>query len=200
MRRARVARKTKETTIAVDVNLDGTGKVAVKTGIPFLDHMVTLLATHACWDLTLKAAGDLEVDLHHTNEDVGLVVGQALDQALGRRAGITRFGLAYVPMEEALIRVVLDVSGRPKLVLGPSSVVRGKGRWASSAAYDWGDAEHLLESLVRTAKLTLHIEVLSGEDFHHTCEAVFKGVGRALEQAVRLHPRFKGVPSSKGQL
>lgn len=200
MRHARVKRKTKETDITVALNLEGTGKAMVKTGIPFLDHMVTLLGTHACWDVQLTASGDLDVDLHHTNEDIGLVLGQALDQALGRREGITRFGLAYVPMEEALVRVVVDLSGRPKLLLRLPQAARGKGRWSSSARYDWADAEHCLESLVRAAKLTLHVEVLSGDDFHHTCEAVFKALGRALEQAARPHPRFKGVPSSKGTL
>ena len=117
MRRATATRKSKETNITVTVNLDGSGKTSVKTGLPFLDHMLTLLGTHGLLDLTVKASGDLEVDRHHTNEDIGIVVGQALDRALGDRRGITRFGVAYVPMDEALARVVLDISGRPKLVL-----------------------------------------------------------------------------------
>lgn len=198
-RHATVARRSKETRIAVSVKLDGTGKTAVKTGMPFLDHMLTLLGTHGLLDLTVKATGDLDVDRHHTNEDIGLVLGQALDKALGNRKGITRFGSAYVPMDEALARVVLDISGRPKLVLRDA---RGKsgGRESTSTDYSWGDAEHFFESLVRTAKFTLHIDVLAGSDFHHTCEAVFKALGRALEQATRLHPRVKGVPSSKGRL
>ena len=199
MRRATVARKSKETNIAVRVNLDGGGKTSVHTGLPFLDHMLTLMGTHGVFDLTLKASGDLEIDRHHTNEDIGLVLGQAFDQALKDRKGITRFGFAYVPMDEALARVVLDFSGRPKLVLRDGRGAQGKGL-SSSTSYSWGDAEHFLESFARTAKLTLHIDVLAGSDFHHTCEAVFKALGRALRQATTRDPRVKGVPSSKGRL
>ena len=200
MRRATATRKSKETNVSVTVNLDGTGKASVKTGMPFLDHMLTLFGTHGLCDLTVKASGDLHVDRHHTNEDIGLVLGQALDRALGSRKGITRFGLSYVPMDEALARVVLDISGRPKLILRDARGQRSKPSLSSSTSYHWGDAEHFLESLVRTSKITLHIDVLAGSDFHHTCEAVFKALGRALEQASRLHPRVKGVPSSKGRL
>jgi imidazoleglycerol-phosphate dehydratase len=198
MRRATTTRKSKETHITVTVNLDGGGQTSVKTGIPFLDHMLTLLGTHGIMDLTVQAKGDLDIDLHHTNEDIGLVLGQAFDRALGDRKGITRMGSAYVPMDEALARVVVDISGRPKLVLRDEAGATKK--LTRSAAYTWGDAEHFLESFARTAKLTLHVDVLSGRDFHHTCEAVFKALGRALEQATRLHPRVKGVPSSKGRL
>ena len=198
MRTATVARKSKETNITVSLKLDGTGKTSVKTGLPFLDHMLTLFGTHGLFDLTVKATGDLEIDRHHTNEDLGLVLGQAFDTALGERRGITRFGFSYVPMDEALARVVLDISGRPKLIFRDAR--GGRTALSSSTEYSWGDAEHFLESLVRTAKLTLHIDVLAGEDFHHTCEAVFKALGRALEQASRLHPRVKGIPSSKGRL
>ena len=199
MRRATVTRKSKETNIAVTLSLDGHGKTSVKTGLPFLDHMLTLLGTHGLCDLTVKAAGDLEIDRHHTNEDIGLVLGQAFDRALTDRKGIARFGFAYVPMDEALARVVLDFSGRPKLVLRDHRGARGKGL-SSSTPYSWGDAEHFLESFARTAKLTLHIDVLAGSDFHHTCEAVFKALGRALQQATRQDPRVKGIPSSKGRL
>ncbi len=199
-RHARVERTSKETQIRVTLNLDGVGKTSVSTGIPFLDHMLTLLGTHGLCDLTVKATGDLHIDLHHTNEDMGLVLGQALDQALGDRTGITRFGLAYVPMDEALARVVLDISGRPKLIFKDGRSRRSTPVLSSSTTYQWGDAEHFLESLCRTAKLTLHIDVLAGADFHHTCEAVFKALGRALEQATRIHPRVKGIPSSKGRL
>ena len=198
MRRATATRKSKETNITVTLNLDGTGTTSVKTGMPFLDHMLTLLGTHGLLDLTVKATGDLHIDRHHTNEDIGIVLGQALDQALGNRRGITRFGVSYVPMDEALARVVLDVSGRAKLVLRDARTKRA--REATSASYSWGDAEHLLESLTRMAKLTIHVDVLAGSDFHHACEAVFKALGRALEQASRLNPRVKGVPSSKGRL
>ena len=200
MRRASATRKSKEINITVSLNLDGENQTSVKTGLPFLDHMLTLFGTHGLIDLTIKASGDLEIDRHHTNEDIGLVLGQAVDQALGDRKGITRMGLSYVPMDEALARVVLDISGRPKLVLRDA---RGKSMTralASSSSYHWGDAEHFLESFVRTAKITLHIDVLAGSDFHHTLEAVFKALGRALEQATRLNPRVKGIPSSKGRL
>ncbi|MBI4341981.1 MAG: imidazoleglycerol-phosphate dehydratase HisB [Candidatus Omnitrophica bacterium] len=198
MRNATVARKSKETNIAISLKLDGHGKTSVKTGLSFLDHMLTLLGTHGLYDLTVKASGDLEIDRHHTNEDIGLVLGQAFDQALKDRKGIARFGFAYVPMDEALARVVLDFSGRAKLVLRDGRA-GGKGL-SSSTDYSWGDAEHFLESFARTAKLTIHVDVLSGVDFHHTCEAVFKALGRALEQATRRDPRVKGVPSSKGRL
>ena len=201
MRRATITRNTRETKITVRLHLDGKGKSSVKTGIPFLDHMLTLLGTHGVFDLTVKATGDLEVDVHHTNEDVGLVVGQAFDQALGTRKGIARYGVSYVPMEEALARVVLDFSGRPRVVVRHA---RGsnvaKHPTGSRGSYQWGDAEHFLESFARTSKTTIHIDIFAGGDFHHTCEAVFKALGRALEQATRLNPRVKGVPSSKGRL
>ena len=201
MRRVRQSRRTRETQVNVGLNLDGRGKTSVRTGIPFLDHMLTLLGTHGLFDLTLRAKGDLAVDLHHTNEDVGLVLGQAFNEALGSRKGIVRFGASYVPMEEALARVVLDFSGRPRLVVRHargSKVV--KHPTGSHGAYQWGDAEHFLESFARTSKTTLHVDIFAGGDFHHTCEAVFKAFGRALEQATRLNPRVKGVPSSKGRL
>ena len=205
MRRATVTRTSKETHITVVLYLDGAGRASAKTGLPFLDHMLTLLGVHGLFDLTVKAKGDLEIDRHHTNEDVGLVLGQALDRALGDRKGIARFGLAYVPMDEALARVVLDISGRPKLIFRDSRNSLGSRdrvvpSLTSSTTYAWGDAEHFLESLARAAKLTLHVDVLAGTDFHHACEAVFKALGRALEQATRIHPRVKGVPSSKGHL
>ena len=200
MRTASATRKSKETNITVTLNLDGHGVTRVKTGIPFLDHILTLLGTHGLCDLTVKATGDLDIDLHHTNEDIGLVLGTAVDRALGDRKGITRFGLAYVPMDEALARVVLDISGRPKLIFRDERGRRSKHALTSSTSYQWGDAEHFLESFARTARVTLHIDVLAGSDFHHACEAVFKALGRALEQATRIHPRVKGVPSSKGRL
>ncbi len=201
MRNATAIRKTKETAIRVSLNLDGGNPGRIRTGIPFLDHMLTLLATHGVFGLTVDAKGDLEIDAHHTNEDVGLVLGQAFDRALGDRKGIARYGWAYVPMEEALARVVLDFSGRPKLVVRdarPPKLIKYPA--GSRSAYQWGDAEHFLESLTRTANITLHIDILAGSDFHHTCEAVFKALGRALDQATRRDPRVKGVPSSKGRL
>jgi len=201
MRHAAVTRNTKETKIAVRLHLDGRGTTSVKTGIPFLDHMLTLLGTHGVFNLTVKATGDLDVDLHHTNEDVGLVLGQAFDEALGSRKGIARFGVSYVPMEEALARVVLDFSGRPRVVVRHARGSKvAKHPTGSQGSYQWGDAEHFLESFARTSKTTVHIDIFAGGDFHHTCEAVFKALGRALEQATRLNPRVKGVPSSKGRL
>ena len=199
MRRATATRKSKETNIAISLNLDGNGKAVVSTGIPFLDHMITLFATHGLCDVTVKASGDLDIDRHHTNEDIGLVLGEALDHALSTRKGIARMGWAYVPMDEALARAVVDISGRPKLVLRDSRADRTKPL-TSSTSYSWGDAEHFLESFVQKSKITLHIDVLAGSDFHHTLEAVFKALGRALEQATRLHPRVKSIPSSKGRL
>ncbi len=200
MRRATVTRTSKETDIAVTINLDRGGKTSVKTGIPFLDHMLTLMGTHGLFDLTVKAKGDLDIDVHHTNEDIGLVLGQAFDKALGERKGITRFGSAYVPMDEALTRVVLDISGRPKLILRDARGKAAAHGESSRGTYRWGDAEHFLESFVRTSKVTLHIDILAGSDFHHTCEAVFKALGRALSEACQLNPRVKGIPSSKGRL
>lgn len=201
MRRATVSRKTKETRFTVALNCDGQGKTSVKTGVAFLDHMLTLLGVHGCFDLSVEGTGDLDIDLHHTNEDVGLVVGQAFDKALGERKGINRYGWAYVPMEEALARVVLDFSGRPKLIVRDHRAPELRKHPAGShGAYQWGDAEHFLESFARASKTTLHIDILAGSDFHHTCEAVFKALGRALESATRRNPRVKGVPSSKGRL
>ncbi len=200
MRQANIIRKSKETNIRVTLNLDGAGKASVKTGIPFLNHMLTLLGVHGLLDLNIQAQGDLDIDLHHTNEDIGLVLGEALDQTLGKRVGIERFGCAYVPMDEALARVVLDISGRPKVAFRDARSSRSKGGLSSSTSYQWGDAEHFLESFARAAKLTIHIDVLSGSDFHHVLEAVFKALGRALCQAVTRNPRVKGIPSSKGHL
>ena len=201
MRRATIARNTKETSVRVALNLDGKGKTSVKTGIPFLDHMLTLLGTHGLFNLTIRATGDLGVDAHHTNEDIGLALGEAFNKTLGRRRGISRFGVSYIPMEEALARVVLDFSGRPRVVVRHARGSRAANHpTGSRSAYQWGDAEHFLESFARTSKTTLHVDIFAGGDFHHTCEAVFKALGRALEQAVRLNPRVTGVPSSKGRL
>jgi len=199
MRRASVTRTTRETTITATLALEGRGRVSVKTGVPFLNHMMTVMATHGLFDLSVKARGDVEVDAHHTNEDVGLVLGQTLAKAVGSATGIRRFGWAYVPMEEALARVVLDVSGRPKLIVRdhrtPAPRLRGSG-----TDYQWQDLEHWLESFVRAAKLTVHVDIFAGADFHHTCEAVCKALGRALAQALERDPRVRGVPSSKGRL
>jgi imidazoleglycerol-phosphate dehydratase len=200
-RRATIQRKTKETQITLTLDVDGAGRASASTGLPFLDHMLTLLGTHGLFDLTVKGKGDLDIDVHHTNEDIGITLGQAFDRILGDRKGINRYGWAYVPMEEALARVVVDFSGRPKLVVRDARPAQvAKRPTGSRGAYQWGDAEHFLESFTRASKTTLHIDILAGSDFHHTVEAVFKALGKALEQATRQHPRRKGVPSSKGRL
>jgi imidazoleglycerol-phosphate dehydratase len=200
-RQTSVRRATKETTVRVGLGLDRAGAVRVKTGIAFLDHMLTLLGTHGHFALAVQARGDLDVDLHHTNEDVGIVLGQAFDEALGDRRGINRFGVSYIPMEEALARVVLDFSGRPRLVVrhakGSAAMTAPRG---SRGAYQWGDAEHFLESFARASRTTIHVDIFAGADFHHAVEAVFKALGRALAQAVARNPRVRGVPSSKGRI
>ncbi len=198
-RSATITRTTKETDIRLRLKLDGQGTSTVKTGLPFLDHMVTLVGTHGAFDLTVTARGDLDVDVHHTNEDVGLVLGEALLKALGDRKGISRFGWAYVPMEEALVRVALDLSGRSRLALRDQRPGRSRLR-GSGTEYQWVDFEHWLESLVRAGKMTVHVDIFAGADFHHTCEAVCKALGRALRQAVQRDARVRGVPSSKGRL
>ena len=197
-RRGGIKRETRETSIQVQLTLDGTGKSSVRTGLPFLDHMLTLFAKHGLFDLDIRAKGDLEIDVHHTNEDVGIALGQAFTKALGGKSGITRFGTAYVPMEEALVRVVLDISGRPLLqVTYPE---RARPLQASGGSYTQHDAEHFLESFVRESRITLHVTVLSGDDFHHLWEAVFKALGRALDAATQRDSRVRGVPSTKGRL
>ena len=196
-------RKTKETGINISIDLDGEGKSECKTGIGILDHMLTLLVKHSLFNLKVKAKGDLEVDIHHTNEDVGIALGEALSQALKDKRGICRFGWAYVPMEEALSRVVLDISGRPLLRLtlldgtkaGEPDVPSGpKGGWT------FKDAEHFLISFTRHSGITLHIEINRDRDLHHLLEAIFKALGLALRQAVKLDKDIKGIPSTKGRL
>lgn len=194
MRQARVERKTKETEIVLNLNVDGNGEALVSTGIGFFDHMLTAFCRFAYLDLDLKAKGDLEVDPHHTIEDCGLVLGQALREALGDKKGIERFGDALLPMDEALVQVALDISGRPYLVwavdLPPGTV----------GAFPLEMGEEFFRALAVQAGLTLHIRLLSGKNTHHILEAVFKGVGRALAEAVRENPRYAGVLSTKGVL
>ncbi|MFA6355521.1 MAG: imidazoleglycerol-phosphate dehydratase HisB [Candidatus Omnitrophota bacterium] len=193
-------RKTTETDITVELNLDGTGKFRVYTGIGFLDHMLSLFARHGCFDLKLIAKGDLEVDIHHTNEDVGIALGEAFSKAIGNKKGIRRFGSTdvAVPMEEALARIALDISGRPSLYIRctgkavPPTLLDRQG-------YNLSSAKQFLEAFVRNAGINLHIEY-RGEDLHHVLEAIFKAFGRALCDATRIDPRVKGVPSTKGRL
>jgi imidazoleglycerol-phosphate dehydratase len=193
-RRASISRKTKETAIVLSLDLDGTGRTRVATAMPFLDHMLTVMGKHGLLDLTVKASGDLDVDAHHTVEDLGIVLGQALKQALGDKAGIKRFGAGAVPMDETLARATVDVSGRPYLVYRVPVTAR------KIQSFDTDLVEHFFEALVVHAGLTLHLEVPYGKNAHHMLEATFKAFGRALEQATRIDPRVAGVPSSKGRI
>jgi imidazoleglycerol-phosphate dehydratase len=195
MRVARVERKTKETDIRLGLNLDGSGQYQINTGVGFLDHMLSHVAVHGLFDIELEARGDLHIDNHHTVEDCALVLGQAFDQALGERAGITRVGSAYVPMDEALAFVSVDLSGRPYAVI--------KAEWHSPAVGNVATSlfPHILESFASAARCNLHALVLYGNDDHHQAEALFKALGRALDDATQLDPRRKGaVPSTKGTL
>jgi imidazoleglycerol-phosphate dehydratase len=192
-RRAQVERKTKETAISLSIDLDGTGSVEISTGIPFFDHMLSLMAMHGLFDLALRAKGDLEVDFHHTVEDVGIALGTGIKQALGDGTGIRRFGEALVPMDEALGRVVLDISGRPYL----GYRVKARGRIKDFSAEL---VESFFKAVADHAGVTLHIDLLYGKNLHHIVEAIFKGFGRALDAATRLDERRSGVPSTKGKL
>ncbi len=193
-RAAQVARKTRETDIRLALQLDGGGRSGVKTGIPFLDHMLELWTKHGMFDLTVQARGDLEVDAHHTVEDVGLVLGHALRDALGDKAGIRRFGEATVPLDEALVQVVVDLSGRPFLVYDV------RIRQAKIGTFDVELIHDFLLALVNQAGMNLHVRMLSGRNPHHIVEATFKGLARALDLATQRDPRVRGVPSTKGTL
>lgn len=195
MRTASITRSTNETEITVTVNLDGSGRHEIATGIGFLDHMLAQVALHGILDITLHARGDLHIDVHHTLEDCGLALGQALDAALGARTGINRMGAAWVPMDEALAQVVLDLSGRPY------AVVHAEWHTPAIGSVPTSLLAHFLESLAVTLRANLHARVAYGRDDHHQAEALFKALGRALLQAVQLEPRRQGVlPSSKGKL
>jgi imidazoleglycerol-phosphate dehydratase len=200
-RRARVERKTKESDIVVDLDLDGTGKVAIDTGVPFFDHMLTALGTHASFDLTVTARGDVEIEGHHTVEDTAIVLGTALGQALGDKKGIRRFGDAYIPMDETLAHAAVDVSGRPYFVhTGEPEYLVDFTIAGSGVPYHTVINRHVFESLAANARIALHVRVLYGRDPHHITEAQYKAVARALRQAVEPDPRTVGVPSTKGVL
>tara|TARA_R110002072_G_scaffold9518_31_gene46078 strand:- start:1198 stop:1791 length:594 start_codon:yes stop_codon:yes gene_type:complete len=195
MRTATIERKTTETAIHVTVDLDGTGKYAVETGIGFLDHMVEQFSRHSLIDVTMKVEGDLHIDQHHTTEDSAIALGQALAQALGDKGGIARYGSAYSPMDETLARVALDISGRPYLVWKAGFTQEKLGEWDTELI------EHWFHSVGQAAGITLHCELLYGQNNHHICEALYKGFARAMRQAVEIDPRKRGaVPSTKGQL
>lgn len=195
MRTGSINRDTTETKIAIEVNLDGTGTYDVATGIGFLDHMVEQFSRHSLIDVTMKVDGDLHVDQHHTTEDSAIALGQALGQALGDKGGIGRYGTAYSPMDETLARVALDISGRPYLVWKAAFSQEKLGEWDTELI------EHWFHSVAQAAGITLHVELLYGQNNHHICEAIYKGFARAMRQAVERDPRKgEAVPSTKGQL
>ena len=193
-RSATIERTTNETSITLALELDGTGRANIDTGVGFFDHMLHHVAHHGLFDLTIQASGDLNVDAHHTVEDVAIAFGQALAQALGNRSGIARMGSAYVPMDEALVRVVVDLSGRPYPVIDAPFDAPMLGTMPSALV------QHVLESIALNGKLNLHATVLYGRDDHHKAEALFKALGRALRAAVEIDPRRSGIPSTKGTL
>ncbi|MEJ7932823.1 imidazoleglycerol-phosphate dehydratase HisB [Sphingobium sp. AN558] len=195
MRTADIHRETAETSIDVAVNLDGTGVYTVSTGIGFLDHMLEQLSRHSLIDMNIRTVGDLHVDQHHTTEDTAIAIGEAVARALGDKRGITRYGTAYAPMDETLTRVSLDISGRPWLVFKAPSTVARLGEWDTELI------EHWFHSFSQAAGITLHVENLYGSNNHHVVESCFKGLARALRQAVEIDPRkADAIPSTKGIL
>ena len=195
MRQADISRNTLETQVRVRLNLDGSGQCRFASGVPFLDHMLEQVARHGQFDLEIEAKGDLHIDAHHTVEDIGITLGQALASALGDKKGLNRYGHAYVPLDEALSRVVVDLSGRPGLVFGVAFTR------ATIGAFDVDLVREFFQGLVNHALITLHIHNLRGENAHHQAESVFKAFGRALRMAVELDARSVGrVPSTKGAL
>jgi imidazoleglycerol-phosphate dehydratase len=193
-RRVRVERKTRETDIVLELNLDGEGRSKIATGVGFLDHMLTSLATHARFDLQLRCQGDLHVDAHHSVEDVGIVLGQALKEALGDKKGLVRFGHAYCPLDEALTRAVVDLSGRPWLSFGAQFRAQRVGDMPTELVEDF------FRALVDHARVCLHLDMIRGRNAHHIAEALFKATARALAMAVARDPRSSSVPSTKGSL
>jgi imidazoleglycerol-phosphate dehydratase len=193
-RQAHIDRRTAETKIQIDLSIDGKGHSQVATKIPFFDHMLTLFSRHSLCDLKVDADGDIEVDFHHTVEDVGIALGQAFTKALGDKRGIRRYGWAYLPMDETLARVVIDFSGRPFLhYRAPEGV-------ASIGGFSFTLLEEFLRAFTNQAAVNLHVEILYGRDAHHMCEAVFKGLAKAVDQACQLDARVEGIPSTKGTL
>jgi Imidazoleglycerol-phosphate dehydratase len=197
-RTGRVERSTSESTVLVELDLDGTGRTEISTGVPFYDHMLTALGKHSLLDLTVRAEGDTHVDAHHTVEDVAICIGQALRQALGDKTGISRFGDATVPLDEALAQAVVDVSGRPYLV--HTGEPAGQEHHLIGGHFTGSLTRHVLESIAHHAGICIHVRVLAGRDPHHVVEAQFKALARALRAAVERDPRVQGVPSTKGAL
>ena len=194
MRSAHVSRKTKESEVDVKINLDGSGEISIDTGVPFFDHMLSQLGKHAGFDLTVKTSGDVQVDSHHTVEDTSLAFGQVLREALGDKAGIKRFGDATVPLDEVLVQVAVDLSGRPYLIHRQPEIVELIG------TFDTTLGKHIWESIVAEARIALHVRVLEGRNAHHVFEAQFKAVARALKEACAIDGRTSGIPSTKGVL
>ena len=193
-RSANIERKTKETSVLVRLNLDGEGKSKIKTGIGFLDHMLEQLAFHGFLDLEVECEGDLNIDGHHSIEDIGITIGQALKEALGEKTGIRRYGHAYIPMDESLLRAVLDFSGRPEFIF------KGQFGRYNLGTLDTQMVPHFFKSLAFNCGLTLHLSILDGCNDHHKCEGLFKAFAKALSEAVTIEPRRMGVNSTKGIL
>ena len=193
-RKSRVERVTKESSVVVELTLDGTGVCTVETGVPFFDHMISQLGKHSGFDLIVKTKGDISVDSHHSVEDTSLAIGQALREALGDKSGIRRFGNSLVPLDEVLVQAAVDLSGRPYLVHRAPEIVELIG------TFDTTLGRHIWESIVSEARIGLHIRVLEGRNAHHVLEAQFKAVARALRDAVAIDPRVLDVPSTKGSL
>lgn len=192
MRTAEIERNTRETQIRVKINIDGTGCHSISTGIPFLNHMMEIFARHSLIDLEIKAVGDLDVDDHHTVEDLGLVLGSCIDQALGERKGIRRYGFALLPMDESLCQVALDLGGRPYMVFNVNNERK------SIKSFDVRLVEEFFRALMTQARMNLHINHIYGDEVHHVYESVFKAFARSMRMAVEIDPRESGVPSSKG--
>lgn len=190
----KVSRKTKESDVSVEINLDGIGNVSIETGVPFYDHMLSQLGKHAAFDLKVKTIGDVVVDEHHTIEDTAIALGQAFKESLGDKSGIKRYGDATLPLDEVLVRAAVDLSGRPYLVHQETEIAPMIG------TYDTTLTKHIWESFVNSSDITLHIKVLEGRNAHHVVEAQFKAVARALREAVSIDPKSVGIPSTKGVL
>lgn len=194
VRKATVNRKTNETNITISLNIDGKGESDISTGNPFFDHMLTLFSKHGLFDLELAAKGDLEIDFHHTNEDIGITLGQAFRKALKSKKGISRFGTAFTVLDEAQSKVVLDVNDRSYLAMKPKAIRKRGGN------YSYSYFKQFLQAFVNEFSITVHVEVLRGEDFHHILESCFKSLALALDKATCIDPRKKGLPTTKGKL
>ncbi|WP_157155863.1 MULTISPECIES: imidazoleglycerol-phosphate dehydratase HisB [unclassified Diaminobutyricimonas] len=195
---SRITRETSESSIELDLNLDGTGVSAISTTVPFFDHMLTAFAKHSLVDLTIKAKGDIEIDVHHTVEDIGISLGKAIKEAVGDKAGISRYGDAHVPLDDALARAVVDISGRPYLV--HTGEPAGFEHHLIGGHFTGSMVRHVFEAIALNAGLTVHLTVLAGRDPHHIAEAEFKAFARAFRQAVASDARVSGIPSTKGAL